>query len=85
MGTRQFGKLYFCLANATKVIADRGVRAGIPKEMLSTPEDIMALSAASNPTADSGSIINEITTAGGTQNSDGTYSMPDGSIVDPNQ
>ena len=71
--------------NATKVIADRGVRAGIPKEMLSTPEDIMALSAASNPTADSGSIINEITTAGGTQNSDGTYSMPDGSIVDPNQ
>lgn len=37
---------------ATKVIADRAVRAGVPSQYLSTPDDILSLSAASNPSAD---------------------------------
>ena len=71
--------------NATKVISERATRAGVPAQMISTPEDIMGLSAASNPPADAGTNITEITSYGATDNGDGTYTMPDGSVVDPNQ
>lgn len=73
--------------NATNVIAERATRAGVPAQMLSTPEDIQALSAASNPAADAGAggAITEIQSAGGTDNGDGTFTMPDGSVVDSGQ
>lgn len=69
---------------ATKVIGDRATRAGVPVNAITTPEDIIGLSSASNPSADAGAstdIGTQIQDAGGTDNGDGTYTMPDGSVV----
>ena len=73
--------------NAAKVVAERATRAGVPSNMLNTPEDIISLSAASNPQADSqqGGAVMELQSNGATDNGDGTWTTSDGQIVDPNQ
>lgn len=78
--------------NATRVIAGRATRAGVPSKMVSTPEDIMGLSAAANQAADSSAgavdpaaATSDLQAAGATDNGDGTWTLTDGTVIDTTQ
>ncbi len=67
--------------NAVNVIGERATRAGVPANMISTPEDIMALTAAANPTADAQSGTVQDMNGNSLQvtaNADGTYTDSSG-------